>query len=308
MVIVMQRLHEQDISGHILAKGGYEHLCLPAEFVPERRCTTSIGWSDPRTEAGELLWPDQVPIKEMDNLKKSLGPQAYSAQFQQDPVTAGGNIFKNEWFRYFSVADQFYLLHRPDGEKRFLRSNCWIFATVDLAISKSNSADYTVIATWAVTPENDLLLLEMVRDRFDGPEIEAAIKQCYARYRHTYFKIERVAFQAVLLSTMARQGIPVQGYQPIRDKVTRAISASTFYANGQIYHGQFAPYLTDLEPELVNFPVGAHDDCVDCVSMAVEVLSDPAIPAIRSFEDDISAPLPLAAAMERARFDDWGDF
>lgn len=308
MVIVMQRLHERDVSGHVLAKGGYEHLCLPAEFRADRRCTTSIGWSDPRTVEGELLWPSQVPQKELDALKKSLGPQAYSAQFQQDPVTAGGNVFKAEWFRYFSVADQFYVLYRPEGEKKVLRAQCWLFATVDLAISKSNSADYTVIATWAVTPDNDLLLIELLRDRLDGPEIEAAIKQCYARHRQTYFKIESVAFQSVMLGQLARQGIPVQGFKPTRDKVTRAISASTFYAAGQVYHQQFAAYLSDLEPELINFPVGNHDDCVDCASMATEVLFAPALPGIRGFDEDDDVVAPVVAVMERGRHDDWGDF
>lgn len=308
MVIVMQRLHERDVSGHVLAKGGYEHLCLPAEFRADRRCTTSIGWSDPRTVEGELLWPAQVPQKELDALKKSLGPQAYSAQFQQDPVTAGGNVFKAEWFRYFSVSDQFYVLHRPDGEKKVLRQQCWLFATVDLAISKSNSADYTVIATWAVTPDNDLLLVELLRERLDGPEAEATIKQCYARHRQTYIVVEATAYQLTMTQQLARGGVPVKPYKPHRDKVSRAISASTFYAAGQVYHQQFAAYLTDLETELVNFPVGAHDDTVDAVSCATSVAFDPAVPNIRSFDDEADILAPVVAVMERGRHDDWGDF
>jgi hypothetical protein len=68
----MQRLHEQDLAGHVLARGGYEHLCLPSEFEPDRRCVTSIGWSDPRTEAGELLFPQLFPREAIEEAKRDL--------------------------------------------------------------------------------------------------------------------------------------------------------------------------------------------------------------------------------------------
>jgi hypothetical protein len=97
-VIVMQRVHERDLAGHVLAQGGYEHLNLPAEFEPKRSCVTSIGWSDPRQRDGELLWPQRIGTKEITELKLRLGPTGYAGQFQQRPVPAGGAIFKADWF------------------------------------------------------------------------------------------------------------------------------------------------------------------------------------------------------------------
>ena len=74
----MQRLHETDLTGDLLVKGGYDHLCLPAEFEAERRSTTSIGWSDPRQQRGELLWPEKVSRADLDQLKVTLGSYRYA--------------------------------------------------------------------------------------------------------------------------------------------------------------------------------------------------------------------------------------
>ena len=93
-VVIMQRLHEADLTGDLLAKGGYDLLCLPAEFEPERRCATSIGWSDPRQESGELLWPEKVSQVDLDGLKTTLGSYRYAAQYQQRPSPAEGGVFK----------------------------------------------------------------------------------------------------------------------------------------------------------------------------------------------------------------------
>src|SRR3954452_2638572 len=76
-IVIQQRLHEADLTGDLLIRGGYEHLCLPAEFEPERRCQTSIGWTDPRTSAGELLWPQRVDQAVLNGYKVSLGSYRY---------------------------------------------------------------------------------------------------------------------------------------------------------------------------------------------------------------------------------------
>ncbi len=306
-VVVMQRVGEMDLAGFILEQGGFELLCLPAEFEPERKCFTSIGWSDPRTVKGELLWPQQVPQKELDGLKKMMGPQQYSAQFQQQPVPAGGSVFKAEWLRYFSEDAQFYTMRTSYAEKKIVKSACWKFATVDLAASTKTSADYTVISTWAVTPDNSLLLLDIQRDRMEGPDIQQAIVSSYHRFKHRFMQVESVAFQLTMVQGCLRLGVPVHEYRPQKDKVSRAISASIFYSNEQVFHRQFADYLTDFEPELLSFPRARHDDQVDTVSAACEILFAPNQANIRTLDDDTDTGATLVAAMERGT-SFWGDF
>jgi hypothetical protein len=105
-VVIMQRLHEADLTGDLLRRGGYEHLCLPAEFEPARRCTTAIGWSDPRTECGELLWPERVPQSALESLKITLGSYRYAAQYQQRPAPAEGGCFERRWWRFWRPVDR----------------------------------------------------------------------------------------------------------------------------------------------------------------------------------------------------------
>jgi len=98
-VVIHQRLHQADLSGVLLAQNDYDRLYLPAEFEPERRCSTSIGWTDPREKPGELLWPEKFSQEHLDGLKVSLGSYRYAGQFQQRPAPADGGIFKRPWFR-----------------------------------------------------------------------------------------------------------------------------------------------------------------------------------------------------------------
>lgn len=98
-LMIMQRLHEKDPSGYVLSRElGYTHLCLPMEFEPERRCITSIGFEDPRTEDGELLFPERFSRDQVDDLKKTLGSYAASGQLQQRPVPREGGMFHKDWF------------------------------------------------------------------------------------------------------------------------------------------------------------------------------------------------------------------
>jgi len=99
IVVIMQRLHEKDTSGIILTEGlDYVHLCLPMEFEPERRCETRIGFIDPRTKDGELLFSERFPPSQVTELKVTMGAYAVAGQFQQRPVPREGGMFKREWF------------------------------------------------------------------------------------------------------------------------------------------------------------------------------------------------------------------
>lgn len=118
IVVVMQRLHENDVSGSILERDlGYEHLCLPMEFEPDRKCTTSIGFSDPRTKEGELLFPERFPREVVERDKKVMGTFAVAGQFQQKPAPRTGGFFDwqnirvvnaipkvKKWIRYWDKA------------------------------------------------------------------------------------------------------------------------------------------------------------------------------------------------------------
>ncbi|BCL83183.1 hypothetical protein ccbrp13_56480 [Ktedonobacteria bacterium brp13] len=206
-VVVGQRLGSKDLIGHILELGGCEHLCLPEEFETARRCTTSIGWTDPRTVEGELLWPAKFPIPVLDKLKATLGSLDYAAQYQQNPVPAGGAVFKEKWFRYLSIDNDQYALETPEGTRHVAIKDCWRFTVVDLAVSTKQSADWTVIQTYDVTPQNELLLIDQIRGHFDNPTQQKLIRLTYFRLKPQFVQIEAIAYQLALIQQLRDEPI-----------------------------------------------------------------------------------------------------
>lgn len=130
IAVIMQRIHEEDVSGYIIeAELGYTHLMLPMEFEPDRKCYTSIGFEDPRTEEGELLWPDRMTRAVVERDKKVMGSYATAGQFQQRPAPRGGSMFQREWFEVV-----------PESS---VPSGCVDVRGWDLAATEAESAAYT---------------------------------------------------------------------------------------------------------------------------------------------------------------------
>lgn len=206
MVVIGQRIHEKDISGLILSeRTDWVHLDLPAEFEPSRKCYTSIGWSDPRTVEGELLWPERFNAETIQRYKRDLGSIGYAAQYQQRPVPSDGGIFKKQWIRYFSETENAYILHKESGNTSVLKSACWRFTTVDLAVSLKQTADYTVIQTYDVTPQNDLLLIDQIRDRMDNPKQQKVLREVYSRLHPEFLKVESAGYQLAVVQQLRNE-------------------------------------------------------------------------------------------------------
>ena len=212
MVGVGQRIHENDVCGYILReRPDWIHVNLPAFYESQRRCVTPI-WSDPRTTDGELLWPERFSKEALEGLQRDLGSMGFAAQYQQSPVPAGGAIFKKQWFRYFTETPEAYLLETPQGTRSVLKSDCWRFTAVDLAISSKQTADYTVIQTYDVTPQNDLLLIEQIRDHLDNPQQQKVLRLLYHRLKPRFIKVESVGYQLALVQELRNEPLNLTDY------------------------------------------------------------------------------------------------
>jgi predicted phage terminase large subunit-like protein len=310
MIVVGQRLYENDLSGHLLELGGWEHLNLPTEYEPERKCFTSIGWTDPRTIPGELLWPQRYTREDIAEWKKELGSINYAAQHQQSPVPAGGAIFKKEWFREFEEDENYFSLKTlAAGPKRVPKNACQIVVTSDLAVSLKQEADFTVFAVWAITPDKELLLLEIWRDHWDNPDQKKQIRLLYQIWKPVYIAIESVAYQLAIIQDLRRSNddprlpreegsLPIKEYKipQGRDKVARASSAAVYYESERIFHRKGAEWLAEFLKELLLFPKGEHDDQCDVVSMICDLVS-----SVPTSKDHIEFAKQLQQARRRAR-------
>ena len=273
MVVIGQRIHQHDVSGYIIEeRPDWTHLNLPSQYEPARHCTTSIGWSDPRKEEGELLWPERFTEKSLDGLAEDLGPLGYSAQYGQNPIPPGGYVFKQENERLFTIDHEagLYLLETPQGIKPVKISDCWTCTTSDVAAKVKEQNDYTVFETWAITPYYDVLLLEVRRDHWTIPQQkEQARKTFYAWNDDTFTCLwfEDVGYQSAIGQDLLEEGIPCKEFVPKGDKLMRATGASIWQGAGKVYFLKKAHWLPKFTKEVYLFPKDKHDDQVDPLSM-----------------------------------------
>ena len=277
-VIVMQRCHQRDLSGHLLEKGGWEHLCLPAEREEESRAT-SIGWSDPRTEQGELLWPERFGPEEIESLKRSLGSYAAAGQLQQRPSPAGGGILKRHWFRFWQPPDG----NLPPVEVRLPDGTVQSVAAVhvrhvdeqiqswDCAFKDLETSDYVVGQVWGRVG-GKFLLLHQVRQKMDYPTTVKAVRQLSADWPYCLAKLIEDKANGSAVIQMLMYDLPgILPVNPQGGKVARAAAISPLVEAGNIYlpHPLYAPWVKDFIEECAAFPNGAHDDQVDAMTQAL---------------------------------------
>lgn len=270
IIIVQTRWHEDDLSGWLLeeAKNGgeqWEIINFPA-FAEEKDV---LG-----RKPGDILWPERFTVDDYKSAERALGSYFFAALYQQRPQPSEGNKFKRQWFRYFEEKDNYYILHAPEGDKKYLKDKCWVFQTADTASSTKTEADYTVISTWIVTPDKALLLDDVFREQIEVPDQEKAFVNLYQSKRPRFQGIETKNAGIALKQTLTRKGLPIKELKADTDKLTRATTIMVLYENGKVYHRMGGHWLSAYEEELVTFPNGKHDDQVDTASYAGMQITD----------------------------------
>lgn len=264
IVVVMQRLHEADVSGTILALGlGYEHLMLPMEFEPERCCRTSIGFTDPRTEEGELLFPERFPRAVVERDKVPLGSYAVAGQFQQRPSPRSGGLFQRGDFEIVDAV--------PAGAKR---CRAW-----DFAASKARPGrqpDWTVGLRMAEA--DGIFFVETIaRGRWSSTEVERNLKNMATQDGPTVMirmpqdpGAAGKADAETKIKLLA--GFPIRVLSVTGDKATRAkpASAQAEAGNVKLVRGDWNEVFLD---EICAFPNAQFDDQVDAFADALNELA-----------------------------------
>lgn len=276
IVVIMQRWHELDLVGRILerAKETGEHweiFNVPA--------IATDGENDPiGRKVGEALWPERFGLDFLDTQRKTQGSFLFSAVYQQTPSPEGGGYFQRSWFRYYDRVGEGLdsYLRLKDGKteqsRTFQLRHCRRVVTVDLAFSLKTENDFSVLICCAITPDCDMIVLDVHRERMTGDQLAPAIKAMMDKWDCQYCGIEDVQAQTLIVQAMRRAGFPVRALKANMDKVTRSVPCQIRMEAGQVWFPKSHPELENLEHELLTFPKGAHDDLVDCLAyQAVEV-------------------------------------
>jgi len=271
IIIVMQRLSEDDVSG-VIIKGdyGYEHLMLPMEYEPSRACSTSIGFKDPRTEENELLFPERFSRLVVDRDKKIMGSHAVAGQLQQRPSPLGGGIFRDEWWRYYRALPT--LEHRT------------IYA--DTAQKTKEANDYSVFQCWGKTSNGHAMLIDQIRGKWEAPELLTQARAFWMKHKNIQstgklraMKIEDKASGTGLIQTLKREGVPIIAIQRNTDKVTRAMDVVPMIESGNVLLPEDAPWLSEYLAEASAFPKGSNDDQLD---PTMDAIGDMLMPSARA--------------------------
>jgi predicted phage terminase large subunit-like protein len=254
IVVVMQRLHENDLAGYLLDQGGWEHLDLPSIAVDDRVIHLCHGKQMTR-RIGDILHPERESKDTLDRIKAEIGSLMFSAQYQQRPVPVEGNLIRRDWFRSYN--------HLPDVcAKRIVQS--W-----DIAMMTGDANDYSVCTTWWII-KADYYLVDVFRARLQYPDLRRKLARLAAKHRAETILIENAGPGMALLQDLWRdppQGMPrPTGRKPEGSKVDRMVAQSAKIEAGHIHLPKEADWLDTFLHELLAFPTGRHDDQVDSVS------------------------------------------
>jgi predicted phage terminase large subunit-like protein len=292
IVVIMQRVHESDVSGAILENelNDYVHLMIPMEYDPARHCVTPI-WEDPRSEEGELAWPERFPPEVVLSLKSTVGPYAYAGQYQQAPAPRGGGIFKREWWQLWDDPQDRY----PPLE--------YVLVSADTAYTAKESNDPSACTVWGLFRENGsprLILLYAWRKhlemhgkyepRYPGETTGEYVNRTRPhwglvewlahtaqRYKADTLLIEGKATGVTAMQELkrlyAQEPWSVLLSNPKGDKVARAHAAQPVFS-------QLLVYAPDKEwadmviSEMGTFPKGRYKDLTDSATQAIKFFRD----------------------------------
>jgi predicted phage terminase large subunit-like protein len=255
-VVIMQRLHVSDLSGHILERGGFDHICLPYRYEPERMSPTTIGWTDPRRTSGEILWPE-VP-EQMKQAFNSFPPRLDAGQLQQRPVPEGGSLFQRQWFKVVPRV--------PSAAKVAIRY--WDKAAT------ADGGDYSagvlmvsygglwyvvdvIRGRWSIRERNQIILATAKMDHSNFPQLTTVVEQegGSGGKESAEFTVRQLAGYRVKIDRVT--GSKILRAQPLADQCEAG--------NVCLVQGDWNYAFVE---ELSVFPAGNHDDQVDAVSGA----------------------------------------
>lgn len=294
---IQQRVHDRDVTGYLLDNPQRNQvvLCLPMEYDPSRHCTTRIGFSDPRTVDGELLFPERFPAEELEQLKRQLGPYATAAQLQQTPIMRGGSIIG---------LDDWQMWDKTNPEARKIAANLgisfdefppmeFVIGSLDTAYTEEEENDYSansILGIWRnpFTRQPNVMLmyawegreqLNPLVKKVGGMNIKYHVNKQLIEAKsagHSVAQELRRLFSStvgvILISIGGGRGKP----SPIihrGDKASRTYTVQHIWTNGQVWRPSRA-WAMKLAEQLSRVPKGAHDDLADTMVMGVRWLRD----------------------------------
>ena len=263
IIIIMQRLHQDDLVGHVLEQEDWEVLVFPAiaECDEVHEIISPLGRRLFEREVGDILHPERESMATLAQIRQTIGEYNFSAQYQQNPTPLGGAIIKTAWLLYYEPGE------RPERFSQIVQS--W-----DTANKATELSDYSVCTSWGVH-EKRYYLLDVFRQRLNYPDLKRKVRELASRFRPNKILIEDRASGTQLIQDLKAEGVyAVTAYQPPpgTDKIMRLHAQTAHFENGRVLLPSKAPWLADYVSELTSFPGSRNDDQVDSTTQALDHL------------------------------------
>jgi predicted phage terminase large subunit-like protein len=257
IVVVMQRVYMDDLTGFLVSQSDEWHvLSLPAIAPSDEIIQTWDGRNHVR-RTGEVLSPKREPLPVLEALKRQIGSDAFSAQYQQEPVPPGGAMIKRQWVARYQDP--------PRYPEQLFTLQSW-----DTASKGGPENDWSVCTTWIVARDKKWYLLDVWRRRVDYPTLKANVLSLSQSWKARRVLVEDTGAGTSLVQELRGSIAGIIAVRPEGDKKSRMAAASAKFEAGQVLFPERASWLADLESELFAFPVGRHDDQCDSISQALQ--------------------------------------
>ncbi len=264
IIIVMQRLHEDDMIGQVLELAKFELLAFPAiaQDDEEHQIRTPFGFLRHLRKIGEALHPLREPLAVLEKQRQLLGTAFFAAQYLQSPTPPGGGLVKIAWFQRYDLT----------SKPPFFQ----IIQSWDCASKASQLSDYSVCTTWGVTHGKEIFLLHVYRERLEYPELKRKLRQFVDQFRAGTVVIEDTAAGIQLIQEFKSEGFArIVAVRPHYDKAMRMAMQTPAIEAGRVYLPREAPWLNDYVHEMAMFPKGKFDDQVDSTAQALAHIGKP---------------------------------
>jgi predicted phage terminase large subunit-like protein len=255
IIVVAQRLHEDDLPGRLLTEGGWHHLDLPA--IAQEDQEVPIGPDAVhRRRKGEALHPEREPLALLEGIKREMGSLTFSAQYLQRPVPPEGNLIKRGWIKWYDSPPA-----RTPGAQ--------IVQSWDVASTTGDARDWSVCTTWLSFKRN-YYLLDVWRGRLEFPRLKHQLIALARDHAPNRILIEQAGPGLHLIQEFRANpvpGVPMPiGIKPAGDKLVRMEAQCARFEAGQVYLPREAPWLSELLHEILSFPNSRYDDQIDSIS------------------------------------------
>lgn len=287
-IVILTRWHPDDLAGRLMdsedwKEGRWKHINFPAiKKVDGRKISRRmLPEDDPRyvspdeyrslspakrevaEEKEEPLWPERFPLEDLKR-RERLNPREFASLYQQQPYIQGGNLIRTDWWRSY-----------PEDLKP--ESFTTLVIAADTAFKKSESADYSVFVVAGMDKTGDIYIVDIVRGKYDFPELKQRMIQLNNAWRgrglRAIYIEDKASGQSLIQELKRESGVSVIPYKVVTDKVARVNAILPLIEGGRVFLPESSVWLDDFADECVSFPNGNHDDQVDAMTIAVDVLS-----------------------------------